>query len=773
MATRESIELALIGDITSYQKAAGKIPGVTDKEAEKAAKAFVKRMRRGQINAALEAKKAAKSAGQSWTEAGKEAAKGFGIAFAAVGAAIGTGVVLANELAAVRREITSLSQATSINIDTLAGLRFAAGRAGEEFSEVAGGLEDFGEKMFDAANGGGAAEEAFQLLGFSAEDLQGRMDDVDGVLREVIQGMQETEDGALKNTIQQQLWGDAGNALAVSLGNIPLEEFVQGAKDFGVDFGPEAVAQSEAWTRAMNELSSSTQGAAADLFDFFEIGTRAEGFSLGIFTLATFFKEAAKEIIRNATEIIRVTAAIATGQFALAKSIIETQQALNNESSAMDRILLSTVLASKAFFDLRTSEDEIAEGAKKGADELGKLKDEEEKAAKAADELRKAFAKLTEEEKTAREALIDIIGTLTEDQLTAEEEVAAARLKAIQQIEEQEAALRKLGRAGIDVALELKIAELARIEAADRAERDLAGLRKTNAKESADLEFEANEIGLAGIAKIDEAQAEAAELEKERKAEALEFAQEIAGQILDLAVQGFQFGQEILANEIAEDKAARDKLRDSRLDIIEQIKNTEDEAGKAALRVELDNINAGIQARRAEIRQRKKAAKALFIGEKAAAISGVVFNTAQAILKAFALFGPPPSPPGIASAALAGAAGAIQVGQIVSQKPPQFHTGFTAGFSAGPDERAAILTAGESVLASRATENLGRANVDSLNRTGEMPGGGGGLGLFFEGRQIDELVTRTINRGGTTRRMIRRITSTGRPRGQAVAFGSR
>ena len=226
-----------------------------------------------------------------------------------------------------------------------------------------------------------------------------------------------------------------------------------------------------------------------------------------------------------------------------------------------------------------------------------------------------------------------------------------------------------------------------------------------------------------------------------------------------------------LQSAVDNERTKRNTLRDERIALIEQLRSTEDEATRANLRVRLKANEVELQARRKNVKQRKSSAKALFGAEKAAALSGVVFKTAQAIMQAFALFGPPPSPPGIISAGIATAAGILQGGLIAAEKPPQFHSGFTAGFSTGPDERNAILTAGESVLSSRATENIGRERVDAMNQTGNMPSGGD-VGLFFEGRQIDELVTRTINRGGTTRRTVSNLTRR-RPRGQAVAFGSR
>lgn len=97
------------------------------------------------------------------------------------------------------------------------------------------------------------------------------------------------------------------------------------------------------------------------------------------------------------------------------------------------------------------------------------------------------------------------------------------------------------------------------------------------------------------------------------------------------------------------------------------------------------------------------AAFSAFEATKGTAIGEALINTALAITKAFAMFGPPPSPVGILAAANAAAIGAIQIGVISAQKPPSFHIGGVVPEDAprlpggGPRDRLAIVEPGERI----------------------------------------------------------------------------
>lgn len=132
----------------------------------------------------------------------------------------------------------------------------------------------------------------------------------------------------------------------------------------------------------------------------------------------------------------------------------------------------------------------------------------------------------------------------------------------------------------------------------------------------------------------------------------------------------------------------------------------------AVLESQLAQTEARKQAARQEFQARKKAAMAAFRGEQLAGVAEVGIHTATAVMEAA---------PSIPLMAAMGILGGTQAAAIMLQKPPQFptpqfHTGMTPAYSAGPDEVNATLLKGESVLDRRATQDVGPENIDRLNR---------------------------------------------------------
>lgn len=141
----------------------------------------------------------------------------------------------------------------------------------------------------------------------------------------------------------------------------------------------------------------------------------------------------------------------------------------------------------------------------------------------------------------------------------------------------------------------------------------------------------------------------------------------------------------------------------------------------------------------------KKAARRAALIEKAQAIFSIGVNTAQAIMKGFAIFGPPPSPAGIAAAAAAGVAGGIQAGAVAAQ-PVTFHT--------GTSEVPALLTPREAVLTPRAADNIGRGTIDALNR-GLTPQQGPVMAVLnWNGRAADRVLADVLRSDGRARREV-------------------
>ncbi len=150
--------------------------------------------------------------------------------------------------------------------------------------------------------------------------------------------------------------------------------------------------------------------------------------------------------------------------------------------------------------------------------------------------------------------------------------------------------------------------------------------------------------------------------------------------------------------------------------------------------------------------RQKKAIKTAFAAKKAAGITGALIDGAEAVIKAFSMFGPPPSPPGIAAAAAAGIATGVSVATIAAQKPPTFHIGSTK------PEGLANVAAGEGIVSRTGMAKPGaKQTVDALNGAPGSQGQGGQIivPLYLNGRHIDTLVASAIKTGAETRKALR------------------
>jgi hypothetical protein len=147
-------------------------------------------------------------------------------------------------------------------------------------------------------------------------------------------------------------------------------------------------------------------------------------------------------------------------------------------------------------------------------------------------------------------------------------------------------------------------------------------------------------------------------------------------------------------------------------DLLARQKITAEEAKNRRISIkesESEAIRAIEERNQSEIDKLRKTEFAL---NQTASASNIAFRTAEAIMAALATF---PGPAGTALAIAAGATGAIQLGTVLSQKPPSSHMGGIIQ----PDEQLRTVLTGEAVL-DRATVNRlgGESGVNNLMANG-------------------------------------------------------
>jgi hypothetical protein len=303
------IALNVAASIQAYQRELQKMEGVTEKEAKRAAL----KMQQELVKAEAQAGKSGAKAGSAFAQGFKNTAK-IGAAIAGVGAGF---VAAQQQIADFRNQLVDTETRTGIAASTLYGLKLAAEGSGQSFEAFEGALNQWPKRMADVAAGTGEAKRALDVLGVSVVDSEGKLRSADVVFRETIAAIGEVEDPTSRAALATQAFGDAGGKLLQALGDASaLDHFIEGAQRFGVDIGPQAVAQSAAWQREMAMLQNVFRGGAADLADFGGDATtmfRAVG-STWVFTVE-MIKSTVAEVIGRWRDMFGSFAKLADGDF--------------------------------------------------------------------------------------------------------------------------------------------------------------------------------------------------------------------------------------------------------------------------------------------------------------------------------------------------------------------------------------------------------------------------------------------------------------------------
>ncbi len=716
MTTIRDIRLNVIAEIKEFQKEMAKIPGITEKQAGRAALKFVKEQQKAQLQAAKIAKKAAGDSAKAWEDVGTLITAA--LSTDALKGATSAVFDFTAELFAARTETLNLVEATDISAETFAGLEIAAERSGVRFDEVAGSMEDFGEVLFDFSQGGGRAKEALELLGFEADNMDAAMADVDGTLRKVIEDMVATEDGATKNAIAQQLFGDAGNRLNAILGDAALEDYIGLAEQFGTVVDEDAAEATREWNRAIADFSSVLKGAAGDVTDFLNIAQGIQNITVSLIFFRGIATGVLGELGARFVTFGEIMSSVLTGDFEQAASTFV--EGMGSVDDAFVGVLEDALTGVATFVQLRNATDGATDATNRQATALGELSEELERAEKA------AASRASEEKKRAKEFLSDIqaigkaeddlaaiVRAAGQDQLSTFELIEQGRMDQILAIEELE---RTLGR-----------------NAETEAARNEVNAQALREEAEAIAEFNAFSMELA--IELDEQDAELKAIQQERirrnRDASLQATQMLIGasdDLLSIQVANVTAAGQATASQLSEEQALREQLA-ADLDAAA----TAEEA--ADIERQLAAVDRSIERNDAILANEQGQITKLFNTRKALSIVTTIISGAAAGVGALA---PPPIglgpvagiPLAVAVAATTGA----QIAVIASQSPPQFDAGF-AGFTSGPDNFQATLREGEVVLNQRGSEAVGgQRGADELNRTGAT--GSSGLRRAMVGREM-------------------------------------
>jgi len=142
-------------------------------------------------------------------------------------------------------DLGKLAQRTGIAVETLGGLGYAASLAGGDVNTLADAADKLNLQLAKAAGGDKTAIQAFEALGISVKDLEGKTKSVDVALGEIADRFATFADGPEKSALAIRLMSEAGAR------QIPL-----------LNQGGDAIrAQAEEWKRYSGVTAQLTQDA--------------------------------------------------------------------------------------------------------------------------------------------------------------------------------------------------------------------------------------------------------------------------------------------------------------------------------------------------------------------------------------------------------------------------------------------------------------------------------------------------------------------------------
>lgn len=760
MPVEKDIALNVLGQIEDYRNALEKIPGITEKQASKAALRMQAKFSKAASAQIRQQRKAAAEAQKAWVTVGNVVKAA--LAVTAFKGAISGVVSLRQRVADLSNELADSAAQTGLQVDTLNAFRAAAGASGQDLKGLVPSLRQFPKRLADFARGTGEAKHALEQLGFEQADAQIMLQNTDATMREVIKRIKQIPDVGTQAAMATSIWGESGSKLNQVLGDTPLEEWVSVAAQ-SVDVSEEAIMANQQWQAMTQLLSDQFHGLIQTMVSgSAETRSFTNVFMVSLSAILGGTQKTFSIIHDTVVGTFKAWRAALKGDFD--QAAIESSKVSVALKWSISDVKLASEEAARTFIQntKRTVANTKAQQARQR--ELAKTSEETRKAAEEA----RAHAKSLQDEEKALDRLGDISAEIRSDTLSDSQKVraeAADRFKAL------DALLRESSLTEADVA---KI----RLQIRERLARDLVAVEEAQAKEAQEKQEEAQE-------KADELM-QATLLENQQIADEITAAWHDAFRSIgDIAAQVFDF---IAARRQEELDAARSEFeekRDKAHELHDDIKELQEErreleratmdasasaAERAEARKQLAEVESDLarkQQRKARVKGEKEAAKEIMddqrkrmkralIAQRAASIFQIGVNTAVAVMQALAQLGP------IAGAIAAGtvtAAGITQAALVASEPLPSFFGG-TSRLPGSPGEQAGEMMvrahSREAILNSRAVDRLGVGIIDALNAGMEpLSAMGGEAPVVLDGEVVGRVLARRGRRSGPLREAMR------------------
>lgn len=207
-------------------------------------------------------------AGLSSFHKGVKTAHELATAFAGAAAAAGAAVLaLVTITAKAADEMYKMAQSAGLSVTAFSELAYAANLSGVATESFNSAMSKLNRNVSEAAQGTGAAAEAFRVLHLSARDTNGQLKNAEQVMEEVGNLFASFADGPEKSALAIALFGRAGAQMIPMLnrGADGMRAMREEAKALGVSISSETGKAAEEFKENLERLEKGGQGVANQL----------------------------------------------------------------------------------------------------------------------------------------------------------------------------------------------------------------------------------------------------------------------------------------------------------------------------------------------------------------------------------------------------------------------------------------------------------------------------------------------------------------------------
>jgi len=185
-------------------------------------------------------------------------------------------------------EINTLAKQTGLSVEEIQKFKYASDRIDVSLETLTGSMAKLTRNMNSARDGNKATSDAFDALGISVVDSNGKLRDNNDVFQEAIKALGEVENATERDALAMSIFGKSAQDLNPLIlgGAEALKTMGDEAKAAGLIMSQDTLDKANQFSDGMDELKAVSQGI------FLNIGVEATQFLLPALTdLLTFLKE--------------------------------------------------------------------------------------------------------------------------------------------------------------------------------------------------------------------------------------------------------------------------------------------------------------------------------------------------------------------------------------------------------------------------------------------------------------------------------------------------